>query len=158
MALSYLSFVILISFTSHVLGWIPGTSSALSNIDARLRLSRSRTKCELVRRFGGFRLSADCRGDLIAENLCKIPSTNGQEVSIPSGAMDSKMSRRAVSMLPLVLLGSTNACADVQLTYGSGSFSGSSVVNGVLSAYGLPQLPDTKGFTPFLSQYQVKSN
>ena len=60
--------------------------------------------------------------------------------------------------LPIILGAAASASADVQLTYGSGSFSGSSVVNGVLSAYGLPQLPDTKGFTPFLSQYQVLSN
>mmetsp|Transcript_41675 Transcript_41675/g.83529 ORF Transcript_41675/g.83529 Transcript_41675/m.83529 type:complete len:287 (+) Transcript_41675:1-861(+) len=46
------------------------------------------------------------------------------------------------------------AAADVQLQYGSGSFSGTSVVNGVLSAYGLPQLPNSKGFTPFLQQFK----
>eukprot|EP00188_Purpureofilum_apyrenoidigerum_P005976 Plantae.Rhodophyta-Purpureofilum_apyrenoidigerum.ctg8480.p1 GENE.Plantae.Rhodophyta-Purpureofilum_apyrenoidigerum.ctg8480~~Plantae.Rhodophyta-Purpureofilum_apyrenoidigerum.ctg8480.p1 ORF type:complete len:257 (-),score=48.61 Plantae.Rhodophyta-Purpureofilum_apyrenoidigerum.ctg8480:126-896(-) len=31
--------------------------------------------------------------------------------------------------------------------------SGRSVVNGVLSAYGLPQIPDKSGFTPVLEQY-----
>mmetsp|Transcript_9983 Transcript_9983/g.30485 ORF Transcript_9983/g.30485 Transcript_9983/m.30485 type:complete len:259 (+) Transcript_9983:168-944(+) len=31
--------------------------------------------------------------------------------------------------------------------------SGRSVVNGVLSAYGLPQIPDKSGFTPILEQY-----
>ena len=67
------------------------------------------------------------------------------------------ISRREIISLAMIFLGAKDAHADVQLTYGSGSFSGSSVVNGILSAYGLPQLPDTKGFTPFLSQYQVIS-
>ena len=67
-----------------------------------------------------------------------------------------RVSRRSMALLPFIFGTVSEAFADVQLTYGSGSFSGSSVVNGVLSAYGLPQLPDTKGFTPFLSQYQVE--
>jgi hypothetical protein len=85
-----------------------------------------------------------CTGAVNDENLCL-----GRDV----------LSRRSAIFLslPLIFAAAASASADVQLTYGSGSFSGSSVVNGVLSAYGLPQLPDTKGFTPFLSQYQVFS-
>jgi len=75
---------------------------------------------------------------------------------LPSGVNKGADTRRAVlsSLLPLLGLGMVSAPKEAQgLQYGSGQFTGQSAVNGVLSAYGLPQLPDKKGFTPFLGQY-----
>ena len=65
-------------------------------------------------------------------------------------------SRRAFLAAPAALLiGVKTANAEeAMIQYGSGSFTGKSLVNGVLSAYGLPQFADTKGFTPFLQQFK----
>ena len=65
-------------------------------------------------------------------------------------------SRRAFLAAPAALLiGVKTANAEeAMIQYGSGSFTSKSLVNGVLSAYGLPQFADTKGYTPFLQQFK----
>lgn len=79
-------------------------------------------------------------------------SASTSAADLDEEAAPSSSSRRGLiaAASAAILLGPRAAGA---ITYGSGDFSGASAVNGVLSAYGLPQFPDTPGIKPFLRQY-----
>ncbi|KAJ1476928.1 hypothetical protein T484DRAFT_3058615 [Baffinella frigidus] len=94
--------------------------------------------------------------DAFSATLTTLPRAGGRSAQTRVTMAGEDASRRAFLAVPAALfLGATGAGADEGLIqYGSGSFSGKSLVNGVLSAYGLPQFADSKGFTPFLQQFK----
>jgi len=67
----------------------------------------------------------------------------------PSATSPTPVSRRAALLSLALLLPALHGAALAN----AAPVSGRSVVNGVLSAYGLPNMPDTKGFTPVLEQF-----
>ena len=146
-----LSCLLILFVLPQVRGWIPIplNSPSLSHATVRSKFcasSQSSNRWKLM-----------CDNSQILANPSHRFTTNDRTDDLVQFSNNAgRVSRRSMALLPFIFGTVSEAFADVQLTYGSGSFSGSSVVNGVLSAYGLPQLPDTKGFTPFLSQYQVE--
>jgi hypothetical protein len=152
---------LLIALTGNAYGWLG--SATHSCVNMYRRSSRAATKGHSVlintepKRNTAFSPIADSIQSPSPRNMAQKPSVGPLDENFMFFGRDMLSRRSAFFLsLPLIFGAAASASADVQLTYGSGSFSGSSVVNGVLSAYGLPQLPDTKGFTPFLSQYQVR--
>jgi hypothetical protein len=153
--------LLILAWTGTVNGWVGSASFSCTNLHFWSFRSGMEGQSVTARNTVSKRslvLTSICRAELVqTSNMANRPIVGQSNVDCMKLGL-SVLSRRSCFLLslPLIFGAASSASADVQLTYGSGSFSGSSVVNGVLSAYGLPQLPDTKGFTPFLSQYQVR--